>query len=96
MISGKCAYFNMYLGNIDERNCTSSSHFVCPEKQYRSENTTNCKYFFLQLMMLTFYQVFERLEIFFFYFRSCKISFKEPIYKITLIVTVIRVLVKGE
>lgn len=37
---GKCAYFNMYSGgNIDERHCTSSSHFICPEKQYRSENT---------------------------------------------------------
>eukprot|EP00105_Crassostrea_gigas_P037267 XP_019921415.1 PREDICTED: uncharacterized protein LOC105325036 isoform X9 [Crassostrea gigas] len=39
---GKCAYYSMYSGdNIDERNCTSSSHFVCPEQKYRSENTTN-------------------------------------------------------
>lgn len=38
----KCAYYSMYSGdNIDERNCTSSSHFVCPEQRYRSENTTN-------------------------------------------------------
>lgn len=44
IISGKCAYYSMYSGdNIDERNCTSSSHFVCPEQKYRSENTTNCK-----------------------------------------------------
>lgn len=44
IISGKCAYYSMYSGgNIDERNCTSSSHFVCPEQRYRSENTTNCK-----------------------------------------------------
>lgn len=44
IISGKCAYYSMYSGgDIDERNCTSSSHFVCPEQSYQSENTTNCK-----------------------------------------------------
>lgn len=40
IISGKCAYFSMYSGgNIDERNCTSSSRLVCPEKRYTDQKT---------------------------------------------------------
>ncbi|XP_056007439.1 uncharacterized protein LOC125664401 isoform X2 [Ostrea edulis] len=38
---GKCAYLNSYgVGNIDERDCTSSSALQCATDQYRSDLNT--------------------------------------------------------
>ncbi|XP_056007095.1 uncharacterized protein LOC125664388 [Ostrea edulis] len=38
---GKCAYFNSYgIGNIDERDCISSSTLQCATDQYRSDLNT--------------------------------------------------------
>lgn len=64
---GKCAYFSMYSGgNIDERNCISLSHSVCPEQKYRSENTTNYSACYLRntpttVQPLTRYSIYRKI-----------------------------------